>query len=144
LKLNFDAEEGREGQVIPETEHHGGFKWGTKTANCSPWNLDMAWSLNLDNSLFSSKEICRWIKRRKWKSLRVNSRNGLEERHAYIVLSDNPSKTNMLWVLYLTKWDLSGLTNNQSSRCSIVVSILACHARDPGSIPGNGDFNFNE
>ena len=25
------------------------------------------------------------------------------------------------------------------SRCSIVVSIPACHAGDPGSIPGNGD-----
>ena len=25
-------------------------------------------------------------------------------------------------------------------RCSIVVSIPACHAGDPGSIPGNGDF----
>ncbi|URD80770.1 hypothetical protein MUK42_10666 [Musa troglodytarum] len=24
-------------------------------------------------------------------------------------------------------------------RCSIVVSIPACHAGDPGSIPGNGD-----
>ncbi|URD98749.1 hypothetical protein MUK42_36927, partial [Musa troglodytarum] len=23
-------------------------------------------------------------------------------------------------------------------RCSIVVSIPACHAGDPGSIPGNG------
>jgi hypothetical protein len=27
-----------------------------------------------------------------------------------------------------------------TSRCSIVVSIPACHAGDPGSIPGNGDF----
>ncbi|URE15568.1 hypothetical protein MUK42_04231, partial [Musa troglodytarum] len=26
----------------------------------------------------------------------------------------------------------------QPSRCSIVVSIPACHAGDPGSIPGNG------
>ena len=26
----------------------------------------------------------------------------------------------------------------QASRCSIVVSIPACHAGDPGSIPGNG------
>ncbi|KAK7411315.1 hypothetical protein VNO78_02748 [Psophocarpus tetragonolobus] len=25
-------------------------------------------------------------------------------------------------------------------RCSIVVSISACHADDPGSIPGNGVF----
>ncbi|CAK9256028.1 unnamed protein product [Sphagnum jensenii] len=25
------------------------------------------------------------------------------------------------------------------SRCSIVVSIPACHAGDPGSIPGSGD-----
>ena len=24
-------------------------------------------------------------------------------------------------------------------RCSIVVSISACHAEDPGSIPGRGD-----
>ena len=28
------------------------------------------------------------------------------------------------------------------SRCSIVVSIPACHAGDPGSIPGNGDLVF--
>ncbi|CAD5167645.1 unnamed protein product [Musa acuminata subsp. malaccensis] len=28
----------------------------------------------------------------------------------------------------------------QRSRCSIVVSIPACHAGDPGSIPGNGVF----
>ena len=28
------------------------------------------------------------------------------------------------------------------SRCSIVVSIPACHAGDPGSIPGNGVFLF--
>ena len=27
----------------------------------------------------------------------------------------------------------------QQCRCSIVVSIPACHAGDPGSIPGNGD-----
>ena len=26
---------------------------------------------------------------------------------------------------------------------SIVVSILACHARDPGSIPGRGAFYFS-
>ncbi|CAD5177353.1 unnamed protein product, partial [Musa acuminata subsp. malaccensis] len=26
----------------------------------------------------------------------------------------------------------------QPRRCSIVVSIPACHAGDPGSIPGNG------
>ncbi|CAK9191569.1 unnamed protein product [Sphagnum troendelagicum] len=25
------------------------------------------------------------------------------------------------------------------SRCSIVVSIPACHAGDPGSIPGSGE-----
>ncbi|KAK4393211.1 hypothetical protein Sango_1791900 [Sesamum angolense] len=30
----------------------------------------------------------------------------------------------------------------QQSRCSIVVSIPACHAGDPGSIPGNGVFLF--
>nr|PNR40654.1 hypothetical protein PHYPA_018057 [Physcomitrium patens] len=30
----------------------------------------------------------------------------------------------------------------KSSRCSIVVSIPACHAGDPGSIPGSGDFKF--
>ena len=29
---------------------------------------------------------------------------------------------------------------SQTSRCSIVVSIPACHAGDPGSIPGNGEF----
>ena len=28
-----------------------------------------------------------------------------------------------------------------SIRCSIVVSIPACHAGDPGSIPGGGDFS---
>ena len=27
-------------------------------------------------------------------------------------------------------------------RCSIVVSILACHAGDPGSIPGGGIFGY--
>ena len=31
---------------------------------------------------------------------------------------------------------------SQPSRCSIVVSISACHADDPGSIPGNGAFFF--
>jgi hypothetical protein len=31
---------------------------------------------------------------------------------------------------------------NHQSRCSIVVSIPACHAGDPGSIPGNGVFVF--
>ena len=30
----------------------------------------------------------------------------------------------------------------QQGRCSIVVSIPACHAGDPGSIPGNGAFFF--
>ncbi len=30
-------------------------------------------------------------------------------------------------------------TLKHRSRCSIVVSIPACHAGDPGSIPGNGD-----
>ena len=29
--------------------------------------------------------------------------------------------------------------HRRQSRCSIVVSIPACHAGDPGSIPGNGD-----
>ena len=29
---------------------------------------------------------------------------------------------------------------SQTSRCSIVVSIPACHAGDPGSIPGNGEY----
>ncbi|URD96757.1 hypothetical protein MUK42_33922 [Musa troglodytarum] len=29
-----------------------------------------------------------------------------------------------------------------TSRCSIVVSIPACHAGDPGSIPGNGATYF--
>ena len=35
--------------------------------------------------------------------------------------------------------------SSKQSRCSIVVSITACHAGDPGSIPGNGEnklFNF--
>ena len=27
-------------------------------------------------------------------------------------------------------------------RCSIVVSIHTCHVGDPGSIPGNCNFNF--
>ena len=32
-----------------------------------------------------------------------------------------------------------------TGRCSIVVSIPACHAGDPGSIPGNGvDFLIHE
>ena len=31
----------------------------------------------------------------------------------------------------------------QQSRCSIVVSIPACHAGDPGSIPGNGVLLFS-
>ncbi|URD98089.1 hypothetical protein MUK42_36235, partial [Musa troglodytarum] len=30
----------------------------------------------------------------------------------------------------------------QQRRCSIVVSIPACHAGDPGSIPGNGETNW--
>nr|PNR40653.1 hypothetical protein PHYPA_018056 [Physcomitrium patens] len=34
------------------------------------------------------------------------------------------------------------LLKKKSSRCSIVVSIPACHAGDPGSIPGSGDFKF--
>ena len=36
------------------------------------------------------------------------------------------------------------LTNpdGHRGRCSIVVSIPACHAGDPGSIPGNGVFLF--
>ena len=29
-------------------------------------------------------------------------------------------------------------------RCSIVVSISACHAEDPGSIPGGGGFSYNQ
>ena len=32
----------------------------------------------------------------------------------------------------------------QQGRCSIVVSIPACHAGDPGSIPGNGGFVFSK
>ena len=34
---------------------------------------------------------------------------------------------------------LVALTTSQI-RCSIVVSICACHAEDPGSIPGGGVF----
>ena len=35
------------------------------------------------------------------------------------------------------------IAQNKDCRCSIVVSISACHADDPGSIPGNGGFwNF--
>ena len=30
------------------------------------------------------------------------------------------------------------LLHHQQFRCSIVVSISACHAEDPGSIPGGG------
>ena len=32
--------------------------------------------------------------------------------------------------------------SNIACRCSIVVSIPACHAGDPGSIPGNGEFFY--
>ncbi len=35
-------------------------------------------------------------------------------------------------------WKMS----HHQSRCSIVVSIPACHAGDPGSIPGSGDKHF--
>ncbi|KXG33319.1 hypothetical protein SORBI_3003G288500 [Sorghum bicolor] len=34
------------------------------------------------------------------------------------------------------------LVSPSPSRCSIVVSIPACHAGDPGSIPGNGVYFF--
>ncbi len=30
------------------------------------------------------------------------------------------------------------VSTSQHFRCSIVVSISACHAEDPGSIPGGG------
>ncbi|URD80529.1 hypothetical protein MUK42_10698 [Musa troglodytarum] len=36
------------------------------------------------------------------------------------------------------------MNNATPSRCSIVVSIPACHAGDPGSIPGNGDTFMRE
>ena len=48
-------------------------------------------------------------------------------------------------------WDVRKLYNfstssliilRQQIRCSIVVSILACHAGDPGSIPGGGTFSL--
>jgi hypothetical protein len=35
-----------------------------------------------------------------------------------------------------------GKLEKQQGRCSIVVSIPACHAGDPGSIPGNGVLRF--
>ncbi|CAD5189888.1 unnamed protein product, partial [Musa acuminata subsp. malaccensis] len=34
------------------------------------------------------------------------------------------------------------VTLQQQRRCSIVVSIPACHAGDPGSIPGNGVYCY--
>ena len=34
--------------------------------------------------------------------------------------------------------DISQILNCRAIRCSIVVSISACHAEDPGSIPGGG------
>ena len=36
-------------------------------------------------------------------------------------------------------YNMKGEVQDKQSRCSIVVSIPACHAGDPGSIPGNGD-----
>ena len=36
--------------------------------------------------------------------------------------------------------DISQILNCRAIRCSIVVSISACHAEDPGSIPGRGDY----
>ncbi|KAL3844578.1 hypothetical protein ACJIZ3_001981 [Penstemon smallii] len=46
-----------------------------------------------------------------------------------------------VFVLLLYFISLFGF-NLQQSRCSIVVSIPACHAGDPGSIPGNGVYFF--
>jgi hypothetical protein len=43
---------------------------------------------------------------------------------------------------FLYKEILSNFFRKQPCRCSIVVSIPACHAGDPGSIPGNGDVPF--
>ncbi len=59
-----------------------------------------------------------------------------------------------LWVQKLVEWEMAFMTitlyvNKKErlhtniwgfwSRCSIVVSIPACHAGDPGSIPGSGE-----
>jgi hypothetical protein len=42
--------------------------------------------------------------------------------------------------VFIDPFRKSGKTHWHRSRCSIVVSIPACHAGDPGSIPGNGVF----
>ena len=42
------------------------------------------------------------------------------------------------------KWKEGKGSLNYQIRGSIVVSISACHAEDPGSIPGRGVVKFNE
>ena len=45
----------------------------------------------------------------------------------------------------MREWKWSAMRNETKQQAvlgSIVVSILACHARDPGSIPGRGAFLF--
>ena len=45
-----------------------------------------------------------------------------------------------IWTRFNPGWDTSGSCGGtvEHIRCSIVVSISACHAEDPGSIPGGG------
>jgi hypothetical protein len=43
------------------------------------------------------------------------------------------------WIGIIVLVQLLLVLRGKQSRCSIVVSIPACHAGDPGSIPGNGD-----
>ena len=43
-----------------------------------------------------------------------------------------------------TELDINTALEQSSIRDSIVVSISACHADDPGSIPGRGAFPFCE
>jgi hypothetical protein len=42
--------------------------------------------------------------------------------------------------VFIDPFRKSSKKHRHRSRCSIVVSIPACHAGDPGSIPGNGVF----
>ena len=55
------------------------------------------------------------------------------------------SEVAVLVITAVANAELTSIINCKSlstSRCSIVVSIPACHAGDPGSIPGNGVFVF--
>lgn len=54
-------------------------------------------------------------------------------------LQRNSNKEDDICMMYNVQWCRPNqLSTNISG--SIVVSILACHARDPGSIPGQGAF----